>query len=114
MTGLLQSCSWPFPGSRYDLGFAAFSVQLLIRLLYMQKEKVYVQHRMRENGQLLWDMMQDGGCVYVCGDARSMAKEVHRTLREIIMEHGHKDQTEAESVLTRLQTSGRYHQDVWT
>lgn len=78
-----------------------------------QEKKVYVQHQVLEQADLLWDYLQKG-CVYVCGDARSMAKDVHKALRTVVMEKGGKDQTEAESFMTRLQTSHRYHQDVWS
>ncbi len=39
-------------------------------------EKVYVQHRMREAGRDLWSWIQDGAHIYVCGDAKHMAKDV--------------------------------------
>ncbi len=55
-----------------------------------QTEKVYVQHRMRENAAELWAWLDKGAHFYVCGDARRMAKDVEDTLLEIAAEQGGK------------------------
>lgn len=60
----------------------------------------------------IWPLLQDA-YIYVCGDAKSMAKDVHKALRSVVMEAGNKSQKEAESFITSLQTKGRYQQDVW-
>jgi hypothetical protein len=49
--------------------------------------KFYVQDRMREAGRDLWAWLADGGCVYVCGDAKAMAKDVERALTDIVAHH---------------------------
>ena len=41
-------------------------------------QKFYVQDRMREVGRDLWAWLADGAHVYVCGDAKHMAKDVER------------------------------------
>jgi len=76
--------------------------------------KVYVQHRMLEHKEKLWQLLEKGAHVYVCGDAKYMAKDVHKALRTIVEEAGQKNKQEAESYITALQTSLRYQQDVWT
>ncbi|HAM71360.1 MAG TPA: sulfite reductase subunit alpha [Verrucomicrobiales bacterium] len=53
-----------------------------------QAEKVYVQHRMLEQGAELWKWIQGGAYFYVCGDARRMAKDVHQALIQVAREHG--------------------------
>jgi sulfite reductase (NADPH) flavoprotein alpha-component len=40
-------------------------------------EKVYVQHRLREQATDLYRWIADGAHVYVCGDAEHMAHDVH-------------------------------------
>ena len=77
-------------------------------------QKVYVQHKMLENKEKIWDLLENGAHVYVCGDAKYMAKDVHKALRTIVEEAGGKNKQEAESYITALQTSLRYQQDVWT
>ena len=50
-------------------------------------EKFYVQDRMREVGRELWAWLADGAHVYVCGDAKRMAKDVERALVDIVAQH---------------------------
>ncbi len=76
-------------------------------------EKIYVQHRMREVGRDLWSWLNDGAHLYVCGDATRMAKDVERTLTEVIAEHGGCSPTEAATFLADLKKKGRYQADVY-
>mmetsp|Transcript_2827 Transcript_2827/g.4034 ORF Transcript_2827/g.4034 Transcript_2827/m.4034 type:complete len:642 (+) Transcript_2827:49-1974(+) len=77
-----------------------------------QDEKVYVQHRLLEMKHEIWPLLQDA-YIYVCGDSKYMAKDVHKALRVVVMEAGGKTQKEAEQFITALQTKNRYQQDVW-
>jgi len=77
-----------------------------------QAEKVYVQHRMRENAAELWAWLDKGAHFYVCGDAKRMAKDVEDTLLEIAAEHGGKGAA-AKAWLDGLAKAGRYQRDVY-
>ena len=55
--------------------------------MHLQKQKVYVQDRLRENGELVWKLLQGGGHFYVCGDAAHMAGSVEQALLHIIDQH---------------------------
>src|SRR5690606_30279835 len=59
-----------------------------------QPEKIYVQDRMRERGQELWNWLEEGAYFCVCGDASRMAKDVDQTLRDIIQQYGKFDEAE--------------------
>jgi sulfite reductase (NADPH) flavoprotein alpha-component len=78
-----------------------------------QAEKVYVQHRLRENGAVLWAWLQEGAHLYVCGDAERMAPDVHRALLEIIQRHGALSDEHAAEYLTNMQRERRYQKDVY-
>ncbi|MFD3613997.1 molybdopterin-dependent oxidoreductase [Streptomyces sp. NPDC058676] len=78
-----------------------------------QRNKVYVQDRMREHGPELWRWLQDGAHFYVCGDASRMAKDVDRALRDIAVAHGGLDETEASAWVKQLAAAKRYVRDVY-
>lgn len=76
-------------------------------------EKVYVQHRMLEKSRELYQWLQEGACVYVCGDEKKMAHDVHATLSAIIEQVGGFSSEEAAEYLTRMQQQKRYQRDVY-
>ena len=57
-----------------------------------QIEKIYVQHRMLEQGKELYKWLEEGACLYVCGDAKKMAKDVESALIQIVIIHGSKSE----------------------
>jgi sulfite reductase (NADPH) flavoprotein alpha-component len=76
-------------------------------------EKIYVQDRMREVGRDLWAWLADGAHVYVCGDAKRMAKDVEVALVDIAAQHGARNAEEARAFVAELKKKGRYQQDVY-
>ncbi|MFF0410223.1 molybdopterin-dependent oxidoreductase [Kitasatospora sp. NPDC004745] len=78
-----------------------------------QRNKVYVQDRMREHGLRIWEWLQDGAHLYVCGDASRMARDVDRALREIARTHGGLGEDEAAVHLKQLAADRRYVRDVY-
>ena len=78
-----------------------------------QKEKIYVQDRLKENAQEVYQWLQDGAHFYVCGDANRMAKDVHTTLIEIISKQGNKSLEDAQQELNELRQAKRYQKDVY-
>ncbi|MDT0649018.1 assimilatory sulfite reductase (NADPH) flavoprotein subunit [Autumnicola edwardsiae] len=78
-----------------------------------QQEKLYVQHRMLENGKELYEWLEEGAHFYVCGDAKRMAKDVDNALREIIQQQGGVTPEKAEEYIKYLQVSKRYQTDIY-
>ncbi|RKR54378.1 sulfite reductase (NADPH) alpha subunit [Yokenella regensburgei] len=78
-----------------------------------QKEKVYVQDKLRAEGAELWRWINDGAHIYVCGDANRMAKDVEQALLEVIAEFGAMDAEAADDYLSELRVERRYQRDVY-
>jgi sulfite reductase (NADPH) flavoprotein alpha-component len=77
------------------------------------EQKIYVQDRMREVGRDLWAWLADGAHIYVCGDAKRMAKDVELALVDIVAQHGARTPEDASAFVTDLKKKGRYQQDVY-
>ena len=76
-------------------------------------KKVYVQHRMLEKSRELYQWLEEGAAVYICGDEKHMAHDVHNTLLTIIEQEGGKSKEEAVAYLTAMQQQKRYQRDVY-
>jgi sulfite reductase (NADPH) flavoprotein alpha-component len=78
-----------------------------------QEEKIYVQHRMLEQGAELYQWLEQGAHIYVCGDANHMAKDVQDALVQIVIKHGAKSEEQAEQYISDLRRVKRYQKDVY-
>jgi sulfite reductase (NADPH) flavoprotein alpha-component len=78
-----------------------------------QADKVYVQHKLREHGRDLFDWLEGGAHLYVCGDASRMARDVETAVLDVIATHGGRDPDGAKDYLSQLQQQGRYARDVY-
>lgn len=79
-----------------------------------QEKKVYVTNQMAENKESIWKILDNGGHIYVCGDARNMARDVHNLLVTIVKENGGMTENEAADYVKKLSAKGRYSVDVWS
>lgn len=75
--------------------------------------KVYVQHKLAEMKERVWELLQQGGVIYVCGDAAHMAPDVRAALAALYREKTGQGEAEAEKWLQELAASNRYRLDVW-
>ena len=78
-----------------------------------QRQKIYVQDRIREQGAELYRWIENGAAIYVCGDAKQMAGDVNDALIDVLATHGGLDAQDAIQKLKELRKSGRYQRDVY-
>jgi len=78
-----------------------------------KEEKVYVQHKMQKHAAEIFEWLEQGAHLYVCGDKDHMAADVHNTLLHIIAEQGNKTEEEAKQYLEDLRKEKRYQRDVY-
>ncbi len=81
-----------------------------------EESKIYVQHLLKEQASEVRALiMEQGACVYVCGDAHRMAADVFKTMAQIIADHAefNGSSENAEFYLKELKKNGRWSEDVW-
>ncbi|XP_005055399.1 PREDICTED: NADPH-dependent diflavin oxidoreductase 1 [Ficedula albicollis] len=80
-----------------------------------QEEKVYVQHRIQENGRLVWELLSSGNAhVYLAGNAKEMPAAVAKALQSVLQLEGGLSPSEAEEHLTALERSQRFQSETWS
>ena len=128
---MVRAVADPWPGAFSYVGNQKFTDDFLYQAEWLQyrkngllnkvstawsrqgQEKVYVQHKLRENAADVWQWLQNGAHVYVCGDALKMAKDVEQALLDIIAEHGNMSPDDADEYLSELRENKRYQRDVY-
>ncbi|SNY49312.1 sulfite reductase (NADPH) alpha subunit [Arsukibacterium tuosuense] len=88
--------------SKLDVAFSRDSAQ-----------KVYVQDKLRKHAAEVYQWLEQGAHVYICGDANRMAKDVHQALLDIVQQHGSKNAEQAQQYLDELRVAKRYQKDVY-
>lgn len=78
-----------------------------------QAHKVYVQHRLLEHAKGVFEWLQNGAYLYLCGDAERMAKDVEATLHHIVMQQGNRDEQGAKAYIKELRQQKRFLKDVY-
>ncbi|KAH9214247.1 hypothetical protein DL95DRAFT_436039 [Leptodontidium sp. 2 PMI_412] len=77
--------------------------------------KVYVQDKIREEGQLISRLLKAGAFLFVCGSSGSMPKAVRHAFVDVIEErYGNiQSREEADHVFADIEAAGRYRQETW-
>lgn len=77
------------------------------------EKKCYVQHKLIEDEEKVWNILTNGGIFYICGDAKYMAKDVDKVLIEIATKYL-KDEKKGIEFIEELSRQNRYLKDVWS
>ena len=115
---------WLFFGNPYSATDACYedelaplvesgALKLSIAWSRDQAHKIYVQHLMEQAGAEIWQWLEKGAAVYMCGDANRMAKDVEQALLAIISTHGGRTPEEAAAYLADMKAAKRYQKDVY-
>lgn len=121
----LKGGSWLFFGDRRFSSDFLYQVewQKLLESKYLermdvafsrdQEEKVYVQHKLLENKEEVFKWLEEGAYFYLCGDMKHMAKDVNKTLLQIIKEQGGISEAKAVEYVKKLKREKRFQTDVY-
>uniref|UniRef100_A0A915LW11 NADPH--hemoprotein reductase n=1 Tax=Meloidogyne javanica TaxID=6303 RepID=A0A915LW11_MELJA len=80
----------------------------------LQDEKVYVQNKLWDNRERIWSLIKQGAAVYVCGDARNMARDVQNTMYKIFEQVGGLGVEEGQKLMKDMERQRLYQADVWS
>ncbi len=78
-----------------------------------QKDKIYVQHRIKQKGKFFNQWLENGASLYICGQKNPMSIDVENTIIEVISEHRGVTIDDAKSILEVLEENGKYVKDVY-
>ena len=78
-----------------------------------QAEKIYVQNRIVEYAEEFYAWLEEGGTIYICGDASRMAKDVDAAIHKAVEIAGGKSEDEAKAYVEALKKAKRYLRDVY-
>ncbi|KAK2773050.1 NADPH-cytochrome P450 reductase [Onygenales sp. PD_12] len=90
------------------------SLQVITAFSRETSQKVYVQHKIRENAKLINDLLLQKANFYVCGDAANMAREVNLALGQIMAEQRGLAPEKGEELVKHMRNNGSYQEDVWS
>lgn len=76
-------------------------------------QKVYVQHRIAEHSKEFNEWLEKGASIYICGDEKNMAKDVHQAIRNVLVKEQNLTEEDAESYLKQMKKDKRYQRDVY-
>ncbi|PNF31965.1 NADPH--cytochrome P450 reductase [Cryptotermes secundus] len=80
-----------------------------------QAHKVYVTHLLQKNMDEIWRVIgENNGHLYVCGDARNMARDVHDLVLKVVQEKGSMTESAAQDYVKKMEAQKRYSADVWS
>lgn len=80
-----------------------------------QEDKIYVQHKIKENKQLVWDVLKEGNAsIFVAGNSKNMPQQVREAFLEVCIECGKMDKEEAEKFMENLERKNQYQTETWS
>ncbi|EEB11242.1 NADPH--cytochrome P450, putative [Pediculus humanus corporis] len=80
-----------------------------------QPEKIYVTHLLSQNADELWEVIgENNGHLYICGDARTMARDVNDIVRKVLIDKGNMTEQQAQAYLKKMEAQKRFSSDVWS
>jgi sulfite reductase (NADPH) flavoprotein alpha-component len=78
------------------------------------EKKIYVQDLILEEKKEIWSwIVNDNASIYICGDAKAMAKDVQKTLHSIAESEGQMSSEESKAFFKTLRHEKRLLLDIY-
>ncbi|MEM1039071.1 MAG: cytochrome P450 [Pseudomonadota bacterium] len=88
-------------------------VELHTAFSRVKKDRAYVQDLLRREEDRVWDLIEQGATIFVCGDGSRMEPDVRRTLSLLYCERMDVSSSVADAWMSDMEKQGRYALDVW-
>jgi sulfite reductase (NADPH) flavoprotein alpha-component len=121
-----KGLNWLFFGDRYSASDFLYGEELYkyhesglltkfdLAFSRDRKNKIYVQHLMKKNSKELFLWINDRqAVVYICGNKRTMGKDVREMLREIIRNEGKLSPSETDNYMEEMTLGKKLLTDVY-
>jgi len=92
--------------TKYYIAFSRDEIEI-------NNRKTYVQHLMQESSVEIWEVLRQGGFVFLSGSAQVMPQNVKDAIIEIIQREGNQSQEDAEVFFAAMERSGRFSSETW-
>ncbi|XP_041753477.1 NADPH-dependent diflavin oxidoreductase 1 isoform X1 [Coregonus clupeaformis] len=102
-------------GSEWEEMGKAGQLTLFTAFSRDQEDKIYVQQRVQEQAELLWDLIANkNGYFYIAGNAKQMPTAVCDALKEGFQSQGGVSSSEADEMLVAMERAGRFQSETWS
>jgi sulfite reductase alpha subunit-like flavoprotein len=99
----------------YEKNCPSYNFSVITAFSRDQSNKIYVQHRIRQQAKLIWDMIHNkGAIVYVAGNAKQMPTNVRDAIKDVLKQEGSLTDDQAEQYVAKLEQLRRYQQETWS
>jgi cytochrome P450/NADPH-cytochrome P450 reductase len=75
--------------------------------------RTFVQHLIEREQDHVWDLIENGAVIYVCGNANTMAPGVRAALMDVFRAKSNGSDASADDWLKGLRDADRYLEDIW-
>jgi cytochrome P450/NADPH-cytochrome P450 reductase len=75
--------------------------------------RTFVQHLIEREGDHVWELIEAGAVIYVCGNANTMAPGVRAALMDIYRAKNNGSDPSADEWFKGLRDADRYLEDIW-
>jgi len=77
------------------------------------EQKHYIYHRLLEEGTEVYEWLEKGAFIYICGNKRTMANDVRNALSDIIRIQGNLTKEQTDKFIKRLRADKRLQEDIY-
>ncbi len=77
------------------------------------EQKHYIYHRLLEKGTDVYNWINNGAFIYICGNKRTMANDVRNALEEIIRINGRLTKKQTQEFIKTLRKEKRLQEDIY-